>query len=53
MSQILVKSRAGRVILHAVCATRDHHWAWHWQGIIREVNRSIVRTAPRVRYRAF
>jgi hypothetical protein len=38
MSQIFVKSRMGRVVLHAVCAMRDHHWDWHWRGMVREFN---------------
>jgi hypothetical protein len=44
MSQILVKSRMGRVILHTVSAARDHHWVWHWRGILREVHREGVRS---------
>ena len=45
MIQILVKSRMGRVILHTVCAARDHHWAWHWRGIVREIHQDGVRGA--------
>ncbi len=41
MSQILATNRMGRVILHAISATRDHHWAWHWRGILREVRRNV------------
>jgi hypothetical protein len=37
MSQQLIKSRMGRVILHAVCLLRNPHRAhWHWRGIVRE-----------------
>jgi hypothetical protein len=32
----LAASAPGRVVLHAVCSTRDHRFAWHWQGIRRE-----------------
>jgi hypothetical protein len=36
MSRILANNRTGRVLLHVVCAFRDHHWAWHWRGMVRE-----------------
>ena len=42
MSEILVKKRIGRVILHAICATRDRHWAWHWRAIVREFHFPLV-----------
>jgi hypothetical protein len=32
----LASSAAGRVVLHLVCAKRDHHFRWHWQGVLRE-----------------
>jgi hypothetical protein len=46
MSQQLIKTRLGRVILHAVCLlrrpTRAH---WHWRGIMRElISIRIART---------
>jgi hypothetical protein len=37
MAETLVKNRSGRVILHLLCAVRDHRWSWHWQGITREL----------------
>jgi hypothetical protein len=37
MSQQLIKSRMGRVILHAVCLLRNpRHAHWHWRGMVRE-----------------
>jgi hypothetical protein len=45
MNEILAKNRTGRVILHTVCAFRDHHWAWHWRGIVREIHRTALRAA--------
>ena len=39
MSQLLVTHRVGRVVLHTICALRDHHWNWHWRGIVREFSR--------------
>jgi hypothetical protein len=32
----LASSAAGRIVLHLVCAKRDHHFRWHWQGVLRE-----------------
>jgi len=32
----LASSAAGRVVLHLLCARRDHHYRWHWQGVRRE-----------------
>jgi hypothetical protein len=43
MTQILAKNRMGRVILHSICAVHDHHWAWHWQGILREIHHNVIR----------
>ncbi len=37
MTQAMTNSRIGRLLLHTICAFRDHHWGWHWRGIIREV----------------
>jgi hypothetical protein len=45
MSQILANNRMGRVLLHTVCAVRDHHWKWHWRGIMREVRRDALPAA--------
>lgn len=28
----------GRVLLHLVCAWRDHKYGWHWLGIRRELS---------------
>jgi len=36
MQTLLAESRCGRVMLHLVCALRDHHLRWHWRGIVRE-----------------
>ena len=33
----LDKTHLGRVLLHTLCALRDHHWLWHWAGIKREL----------------
>ncbi len=30
-------SRAGRMLLHLLCACADHQVRWHWQGIAREL----------------
>jgi len=48
MQIFLAESRWGRVVLHLVCALRDHHLRGHWQGIRRE----LVRQAglPRSRF---
>ena len=32
----LAASSAGRIVLHLLCAGRDHHFRWHWQGVVRE-----------------
>lgn len=32
----LAVSRPGRVVLHVLCASRDHRYAWHWRGVLRE-----------------
>lgn len=32
--------RLHRMLLHLKCAVRDHHWAWHWKGIRREMRPS-------------
>jgi hypothetical protein len=45
MTQVLATNRMGRVVLHTVCAFRDHHWAWHWRGILREVHKNAHRVA--------
>jgi hypothetical protein len=39
MSQTIVKNRMGRVLLHTLCALRDHQWNWHWRGIVREFSK--------------
>jgi len=36
----LTESRQGRIIIHLISYIKDHHLAWHLQGIIREL-RSI------------
>ena len=35
-SRQLAAAPAGRVVLHVLCACRDHHFAWHWHGVVRE-----------------
>jgi hypothetical protein len=37
MQAQLAQSRFGRIVLHLVCACRDHHYLWHWGGVVREV----------------
>ena len=32
----LAGSSSGRIVLHLMCARRDHHYRWHWQGVVRE-----------------
>jgi hypothetical protein len=47
MQQFLVNNRFGRVLLHGVCALRDHHWTWHRQGVARELrSRLNAMTCP-------
>lgn len=36
----LAASRTGRMALHVVCAWRDHRFAWHWRGVMRELNQA-------------
>lgn len=31
-----MNTRLGRIVLHALCALRDHEWSWHFAGIRRE-----------------
>jgi hypothetical protein len=38
----LAESRYGRIMLHVICALRDHHLGWHWRGIHRELARRTV-----------
>jgi hypothetical protein len=33
----LVKTRIGRIVLHAVCLVRDRKLSWHVAGIAREI----------------
>jgi hypothetical protein len=35
-------SRAGRVLLHLLCACGDHQFKWHLHGIVRELGRQVV-----------
>jgi hypothetical protein len=37
MAAQLARTSFGRVLLHLACASRDHKYAWHWRGIIREL----------------
>jgi len=34
--------RAGRVLLHLLCACGDHQVRWHFQGIARELVGQLV-----------
>ena len=36
MQTYLVQFSFGRILLHIVCACRDHKCSWHWRGILRE-----------------
>ena len=35
----LAESSAGRIVLHLLCARRDHRIQWHWRGVLREFAR--------------
>lgn len=37
MQNQLAELSLGRIVLHLVCACRDHKLRWHWQGILREI----------------
>jgi hypothetical protein len=37
MQTHLAQFSFGRIMLHAACACRDHKYAWHWQGVVREI----------------
>jgi hypothetical protein len=41
MQNELAEFGFGRIVLHLVCAWRDHKLRWHWRGILRE-----IRTEP-------
>jgi len=36
MQAHLVQFSFGRILLHVICACRDHKCQWHWRGILRE-----------------
>jgi hypothetical protein len=36
----LASSPSGRIVLHLLCSRRDHHFRWHWQGVVREFARA-------------
>jgi hypothetical protein len=38
----LVESSLGRVLLHLLCACKDHHVRWHWTGIRREFSSFLL-----------
>jgi hypothetical protein len=40
MQAHLAQSSFGRILLHMACASRDHKYQWHWQGIRRELHRA-------------
>jgi len=37
MQARMAESRYGRIMLHVICALRDHRLRWHWRGIHREL----------------
>lgn len=37
MQNQLAELSLGRIVLHLVCACRDHKLRWHWHGILREI----------------
>ncbi len=37
MKNQLAALSLGRIVLHLVCACRDHKLLWHWRGILREI----------------
>lgn len=39
------ESKMGRMLLHLVCMVRDHHWWWHWEGILRELPHGLGESA--------
>jgi len=36
----LASYASGRIALHLLCASRDHRLGWHWQGVVREFNKT-------------
>jgi hypothetical protein len=42
----LAASAHGRIVLHVVCAARDHRFAWHWRGIRREFQSAQTTKQP-------
>ena len=36
----LARTPSGRVLLHLVCARRDHKFQWHGRGVVRELFRA-------------
>jgi hypothetical protein len=38
----LASSASGRILLHLLCAKRDHHFLWHWHGVIREFRPALI-----------
>ncbi len=39
MQAHIAQSSFGRILLHLLCACRDHKCRWHWRGIRRELVR--------------
>lgn len=37
MTTRLVKSKAGRIVLHLCAACGDRQWSWHIAGVLREL----------------
>ena len=37
MKNQLAELSLGRILLHLVCACRDHKFRWHCRGILREI----------------
>jgi len=36
MAKTLVRTSAGRIVLHLCAACRDLQWSWHIAGVLRE-----------------
>ena len=38
MQNRLAELSLGRIVLHLLCACKDHKLRWHWRGILREMH---------------
>jgi hypothetical protein len=43
MKTKLAQSSFGRILLHLACAYYDHHYQWHWSGVLREFARQTAK----------